>query len=168
MKKSTVFGVCAGFALGAAAAIAGAITFDKIAKEIKGDTDELTFASPEGDNAVTLTFGASQTAKGLTMFKITAVSESKTDTCRLIVFAKKKEEFLQGEWLDNEHFKLRIGSGKRKQCCDVSFEGEEINARYYLMKVDALTLGDTTDSEAEAETEAEVEVELVEAEEVQA
>ena len=41
---------------------------------------------------------------------------------------------MDGEWIDNNHFKLLIGNGKRKQCCDVSFDGEQINALYYLVK----------------------------------
>ena len=102
--------------------------------ESRKDDNPATFVSPDGDNTVELNFGASKTARGLTFVKVNATSENKDDCCKLIMFAKKKDELMDGEWIDNNHFKLLIGSGKRKQCCDVSFDGEQINALYYLVK----------------------------------
>lgn len=134
MKKNVVFGIIAGFAAGVAATVAGTVVVDKIAKEIKSDLSEQKFTSPNGDNTVTLSYGSSKTAKGLAYIKLQATARSKQDTCKLVAFAKKNVAFLSGEWIDNDHFKLLIGSGKRKQCCDVSFDTDKIVAHYYLMK----------------------------------
>ena len=134
MKNKTVFGIIAGVTASVIAGTAVALTTKKIVREIKRDMCDATFVSPDGDNAVELNFGASKTARGLTFIKVNATSENKDDCCKLIVFAKKKDELMDGEWIDNNHFKLLIGSGKRKQCCDVSFDGEQINALYYLVK----------------------------------
>lgn len=134
MKNKTVFGIIAGVTASVMAGTAVALTTKKIVREIKRDMCDATFVSPDGDNAVELNFGASKTARGLTFIKVNATSENKDDCCKLIVFAKKKDELMDGEWIDNNHFKLLIGSGKRKQCCDVSFDGEQINALYYLVK----------------------------------
>ncbi len=129
MKNKAIFGIIAGVAAGAAVAV----TAKKVVKEIKSDLNEATFVSPEGDNMVVLTFGASKTARGLTYIKATATSSAKDDSCKLIAFSKKNS-LMEGEWTDNDHFKLLLGSGKRKQCCDVSFDGEQICALYYLVK----------------------------------
>lgn len=134
MKNKTVFGIIAGVTASVMAGTAVALTTKKIVREIKRDMCDATFVSPDGDNAVELNFGASKTARGLTYIKVNATSENKDDCCKLIVFAKKKDELMDGEWIDNNHFKLLIGNGKRKQCCDVSFDGEQINALYYLVK----------------------------------
>jgi hypothetical protein len=134
MKNKTIFGIIAGVTASVMAGTAVALTTKKIVREIKRDMCDATFVSPDGDNAVELNFGASKTARGLTFVKVNATSENKDDCCKLIVFAKKKDELMDGEWIDNNHFKLLIGSGKRKQCCDVSFDGEQINALYYLVK----------------------------------
>ena len=134
MKNKTVFGIIAGVTASVMAGTAVALTTKKIVREIKRDMCDATFVSPDGDNAVELNFGASKTARGLTFIKVNATSENKDDCCKLIVFAKKKDELMDGEWIDNNHFKLLIGNGKRKQCCDVSFDGEQINALYYLVK----------------------------------
>ena len=134
MKNKTVFGIIAGVTASVMAGTAVALTTKKIVREIKRDMCDATFVSPDGDNAVELNFGASKTARGLTYIKVNATSENKDDCCKLIVFAKKKNELMDGEWIDNNHFKLLIGNGKRKQCCDVSFDGEQINALYYLVK----------------------------------
>ena len=130
MKTKTIVGIIAGVAAGTAVAL----TTKKIVKEIKNDLSDATFMSPNGDNKVALTFGASETARGLTYIKVHATSRTKRDCCEMIAFSKKKDDFLDGEWTDNDHFKLLIGSGKRKQCCDVSFEGKKITAVYYLAK----------------------------------
>lgn len=134
MKNKTIFGIIAGVTASVMAGTAVALTTKKIVREIKRDMCDATFVSPDGDNAIELNFGASKTARGLTFIKVNATSENKDDCCKLIVFAKKKDELMDGEWIDNNHFKLLIGSGKRKQCCDVSFDGEQINALYYLVK----------------------------------
>lgn len=134
MKNKTVFGIIAGVTASVMVGTAVALTTKKIVREIKRDMCDATFVSPDGDNAVELNFGASKTARGLTFIKVNATSDNKDDCCKLIVFAKKKDELMDGEWIDNNHFKLLIGSGKRKQCCDVSFDGEQINALYYLVK----------------------------------
>ena len=130
MKTKTIVGIIAGVAAGTAVAL----TTKKVVKEIKNDLCDATFVSPDGDNTVVLTFGASKTARGLTFIKANAMSSHKDDCCKLIAFANNKGDFLDGEWTDNDHFKLLIGSGKRKQCYDVSFEGEQIVAVYYLVK----------------------------------
>ena len=135
MKKNGLVGLIAGFVTGTAAAVAGTIAVRKVAGEIKDDMGQQIFPSPEGNNLVTLTRGTSETAKGLTLVKLTATSEDKEDECRLKVLTKKGTRFLSGEWLDNDHFQLLIGNGKHKQCCDVSFDGDEIKAHYYLLKV---------------------------------
>ena len=130
MKTKTLVGLIVGVAAGTALAL----TTKKVVNEIKSDLEDATFVSPEGNNTVTLLFGSSKTARGLTFIKVTATSEGKDDCCKLIAFAKRKGELISGEWIDNDHYKLLIGSGKRKQCCDVSFDGEQMRAMYYLVK----------------------------------
>ncbi|MBR6740640.1 MAG: hypothetical protein IKM04_06210 [Clostridia bacterium] len=134
MKKSAIFGMIAGFAVGTASAIAGRKAYDKVSKEIKDDFSDQVFTSPEGNNAVTLSLGSSESARGLTCIKVKATSESIDDECKLIIFTFKKGDIISGEWSDNGNFRLLIGNGKRKQCCDVSFEEDRINALYYLLK----------------------------------
>jgi hypothetical protein len=137
MKKQTVIGICVGVTLGTAAAVAGALAVRKIINEIKTDLNECSFTSPNGDNMVTLTYGSSKFAKGLTFIKVQGSVESGNDDCKLILFAKDSPDLFCGEWKDDEHFRLLVGNGKCKQCCDVSFEGEKIIANYYLRKADA-------------------------------
>ena len=134
MKKKVLAGAIFGFVTGAAAAIAGKMAVDKIVKEIKGELDDESFVSPSGENVVTISCGSSESAKGLTYIKVRASSEAKADTCELIAFARKKATAIVGEWSDEDHFKLLIGNGKRKQCCDVNFDGEQIVAHYYFIK----------------------------------
>ena len=129
MKNKTIFGIIAGVAAGTAVALATR----RIVTEIKSDLCDATFVSPEGDKTVTLTLGASKTARGLTFIKVNATSTAKDDCCKLIAFSGKNA-LIDGNWTDNDHFKLLIGNGKRKQCCDVSFDGEQITALYYLVK----------------------------------
>ena len=135
MKKQTVIGLIVGVTLGTAATIAGIITVRKIVKEIKNDLVEESFISPNGDNLVTLTYGSSDFARGLTFIKVRGMSEGGKDDCKLIAFAKRNAKLFSAEWADNEHFNLVIGNGKVKQHCDVSFEGRKINALYYLHKI---------------------------------
>ena len=127
MKRNFILGMITGVAAGAAAALA----VDKVTKEIKSDLQDHVFPSPEGKNVVTLTCGTSATAKGLTYIRIFATADDK-ETCKLVAFAKKNEEYINGEWLDNDNFKLLIGKGKLKQRCDVSFDGDEISANLYF------------------------------------
>lgn len=136
MNKNTVLGAIAGFAVGATAAIMGKITVDKVVKEIKSEMSEQRFTSPEGDNFVTVSYGSSNTANGLTFIRIKAAFEPDNDdeACKLVMFTKKMPVTLEAQWTDNDNFKLLVGSGKRKQCCDISFEEDGISASYYLTK----------------------------------
>ena len=137
MKKQAVIGICVGVALGTAATVAGVLAVRKIVKEIKADLNECSFTSPNGDNIVTLTYGSSKFAKGLTFIKVQGSVESGNDDCKLVLFAKDSSELFSGEWSDNEHFRLLVGNGKRKQCCDVNFENEKITANYYWRKAES-------------------------------
>lgn len=133
MKKRTKFAMAVGFVAGAAAGAVGAMAYDKIAAEIKSDMREQIFTSPDGNNVVTVSYGSSSTAKGLTYIRVKALSNS-DDDCKLVVFAKKAPKLLNAEWLDNNNFKLFVGNGKHKQCCDVKFEEGNILANYYLVR----------------------------------
>jgi stage V sporulation protein SpoVS len=62
MKNKVAFGAVAGFLVGAAAAVAGAITADKISREMKENIAERDFVSPDGDRVVTLSYGSSKSA----------------------------------------------------------------------------------------------------------
>ena len=129
----TKFAMAVGFVAGAAAGAVGAMAYDKIAAEIKSDMSEQTFTSPEGNNVVTVSYGSSATAKGLTYIRVKALAAD-DDDCKLVVFAKKSPKLLNAEWFDNNHFKLLIGNGKHKQCCDVKFDEANVTANYYLVK----------------------------------
>lgn len=134
MKKNALLGMLAGFLAGTAATVAGAIAANRVAGEIKRDIGERDFVSPNGDRVVTLSYGSSKTAKGLTYIRVKATAAGKEEACEMVILAKKSAAFLSGLWQDNDHFKLLVGSGKRKQCCDVSFDADEITASYYLTK----------------------------------
>lgn len=134
MKNNTAAGLLAGLLIGSAAAVAGAITADKISREMKKDIAERDFVSPDGDRVVTLTFGASRTAKGLAGIKLRASAVGEQSTCEMILFAKKRAAFLSGNWTDNDHFTLLVGTGRRKQCCEISFDETDITANYYFAK----------------------------------
>ena len=136
MKKQTIIGICVGAAIGTAATVAGVLAVRKIIKEIKADLSECSFTSPDGNNVVTLTCGTSKFARGLTFIKVEGSVESGNDNCKLVLFAKDSFELFSGEWLDNDHFRLLVGGGKRKQCCDVRFDDQKIMANYYLRKAD--------------------------------
>ena len=131
MKKSSLIGL----AIGAAVAAFGALAVGKITKEMKEETFEQLFVSPNGDNRVTLACGTSKSANGLTCVKILAESDSSSGKCKLMELAMKNDGMFDASWVDNAHFKLITGKGKRKQCCDVTFEDNNINAVYYLLKV---------------------------------
>ena len=132
MKKNVVFALAAGFVAGAAATIAGTLAGRKIAKEMKEDFTEQVFTSPDGDHKVILTIGSSETAKGLTCVKVNATAAMDDDDCELIIFTRKGDRFLTGEWSENDHFRLLIGNGKHKQCCDVTYDDKNITCNYYL------------------------------------
>lgn len=129
MKKRVLFGI----ALGIAAASAVAVAVSKISNEMKNGFDEEEFDSPFGNNWIKVSFGSSETAKGLACIKIRAETDSNEDVCRLVMLAEK-DAALSYEWEDNEHFKLFVGKGKIKQCCDVVFDIDKITARYYMVK----------------------------------
>ena len=133
MKMRTKFAMAVGFVAGAAAGAVGAMAYDKIAAEIKSDMSEQTFTSPEGNNVVAVSYGSSATAKGLTYIRVKALAAD-NDDCKLVVFAKKSPKLFNAEWFDNNHFKLLIGNGKHKQCCDVKFDEANVTANYYLVK----------------------------------
>ena len=130
MKKSTVFGL----AVGVAAVTAVAVCVNKISGEMKNGFVEEEFDSPFGNNWVKISLASSETAKGLTCIKIQAETDSNEDICKFTTFAKK-DAALSYEWEDNEHFKLFIGSGKRKQCCDIVFDIENITMHVYPVKI---------------------------------
>ena len=136
MKGKSVIGIIAGVAAGVAAAVAGGLATAKVVKEIKNDLNDFCFVSDDGKNVVSLTYGSSDFAKGLTYVQVKASVEDSDLACKMTVFAIKKTEVFNGEWSDNEHFKLLVGGGKRKQCCDVDFSGDEINMYYYVEKTD--------------------------------
>ncbi len=133
MKKKTIFGIAAGILFGTAAAISVKTAVDKISKEMKNNFAEEEFDSPFGDNWIKVSMGSSETAKGLTCIRVQAETDRNEDCCKLVLFAKKDAD-ISYEWEDNEHFKLFVGSGKTKQCCDVEFSVAEITARYYPIK----------------------------------
>ena len=134
MKLRTKFAVAVGFLAGTAAGIAGTMVYNKVSGEIKNDMREQVFTSPDGNNIVTVSYGSSSSAKGLTYIKVKALASTKEDDCKLVAFAKKSPKLLSAEWFDNNHFKLLIGEGKHKQCCDVKFEEANILANYYLVR----------------------------------
>ena len=142
MKKQKLIGVGLGISLGAAAAIAGR----KVVNEIKTDLNECSFISPNGENAVTLTYGSSKFAKGLTFIKVKGSFISGGDECKLVLFAKNGVKLFNCEWKDDEHFVLLVGTGKCKQCCDVSFKDEKIIANYYLIKDEDTAEDEDTDN----------------------
>ena len=136
--KNVLSAAFAGFVAGAvgAAAVVGVKTVvDKVKGEIKADTNEQCFISPDGNNRVVLTCGASESAKGLARIKVVASSDDRGKDCKLSAFAMKKEEMFISEWKDNDRFVLLIGGGKIRRCCDVRFKNNRIMILYYLRSV---------------------------------
>ena len=132
MDKKVVIGIAAGvagLATGAAITLAIKRNFDKLFGEMQDDVNEQIFASPDGNNSVKVLYGSSKTAKGMALISVAAKSEK--DDCILLALARKGENLLAGEWSDNDHFQLLIGSCTSKQRCDVSFD-EKITINYYL------------------------------------
>ena len=161
-KKSGLVGLIAGIAGGVAAAVAGGLATAKVVKEIKEDLGDYRFASEDGKNVVTLTYGSSDFAKGLTYVQVRAFVEESDLDCKMVVFAIKNTEIFNGEWEDGEHFKLSVGGGKRRQCCEVDFSNDEINMYYYIEKTpveDVIECEVADDDEIEAAEEAAVEAE---------
>ena len=162
MKTKGLIGLIAGLAAGAAAAVAGGLATAKVVKEIKADLGDYRFASEDGKNVVTLTYGSSDFAKGLTYVQVRAFVEESDLDCKMVVFAIKSTEIFNGEWEDGEHFKLSVGGGKRRQCCEVDFSNEEINMYYYVEKApteDVIECEVADDAEIEAAEEAAIEAE---------
>ena len=157
MKKKGLIGLVVGLAAGAAAAVAGGLATAKVVKEIKADLGDCRFASEDGKNVVTLTYGSSDFAKGLTYVQVRAFVEESDLDCKMVVFAIKKTDIFDGQLEDNEHFKLLVGSGKRKQCCEIDFSGDEINMYYYIEKApveEVIECEAADDEEIEAAQEA--------------
>ena len=134
MKNKVALGAIIGFAAGAAAAITGKMAVDKVAGEIKSEMSEQSFTSPNSENLVTVSYGSSKSAKGLTFIRVRAYVESGEDECKLFMFSRKMPRVLDAQWEGNDHFKLLVGNGKRRQCCDVTFDEKNITAVYYLVK----------------------------------
>lgn len=134
MKKQGIIGLVVGVTAGVAAAVAGGLCTAKVVKEIKSDLKDNELVSPDGNNVVTLSCGVSSFAKGLALIKVNAKSGEKEDECRFSFLAGKSASGLNYEWKDNDHFELTVGEGKLQQCCDVSFENDEIVIMYFMQK----------------------------------
>ena len=140
MDKRIAIGIAAGvasltgIAVGAAVTLAVKKNFGKLFGEMQDDATEQVFTSPNGDNSVKVLYGASKTAKGMALVSVTATSKENTYT--LLDLARKGDNLLAGEWVDNDHFQLLIGSCSQKQCCDVSFD-EKITIDYSLKRIPA-------------------------------
>lgn len=137
MDKKVAIGIAAasvaGLATGAAIAFAVKKGFDTIFGEMQDDVSEQIFTSPDGNNSVRILFGASKTAKKMALVSVTAKSEK--DDCILLALARRGDNLLAGEWIDNNNFQLLIGSCSQKQCCDVNFGDEKIVMNYYLKRI---------------------------------
>ncbi|MGM9644538.1 MAG: hypothetical protein ACI3X1_05565 [Eubacteriales bacterium] len=131
-NKKGIAGMVIGITTGALAAASACLATIKIVQEIKKDNQETTMVSPNDKNFVTVRCGSSHFANGLTLIHVKA--ENENDNCELSFLAGKSANSISFNWEDDDHFSLYIGDGKTKKCCDVSFEGEEINMEYYLKK----------------------------------
>ena len=136
MKNQGILGIMVGVAAGVAAAVAGGLATAKVVKEIKSDLKSVDFASPNGDNIVSLKLGSSEFARGLSYVKVEAKIEDGEDSCDFVMLAGKNAGGLSCEWTDNEHCIVMIGEGKHKQRCDVDFTGEDIVISYYVQKTE--------------------------------
>lgn len=133
MKKCTAAGIAAGIILGTAAAVAVKKLVDKISDEIKNDLIQREFLSPFGGNQVDFSYGSSETAKDLAIIKLRAETDMNEDVCKFLMLSKK-DDAVSYEWSDNDHFRLLVGNGKHRQCCDVTFETEKITMVYCIVK----------------------------------
>ncbi len=122
----------AGIATGAAIALAVKKNFNKIFGEMQDDASEQIFTSPDGNNSVRVLFGSSKTANQMALVSVTAKSDE--DSYTLLALARKGGNLLAGEWADNNHFRLLIGSCSKKQCCDVVFD-DKIAISYSLKRI---------------------------------
>ena len=127
-----IAGMVIGITTGVIAAASACFATVKIVQEIKKDSQETTMVSPNEKNFVTVKCGSSRLANGLTLINVKA--ENENDTCEISFLAGKSANRISFNWKDDDHFSLYIGDGKTKKCCDISFEGEEINMVYYFKK----------------------------------
>ena len=135
MDKKVVIGIAAGvagLATGAAITLAIKRNFDKLFGEMQDDVSEEIFTSPDGNNSIRVLFGASKTAKKMALVSITAKNEEKD--CVMLALARRGDNLLSGEWIDNDHFELLLGSSSKKQCCEVTFDND-ITMNYYLTRI---------------------------------
>lgn len=135
MDKKVAIGIAAGvagLATGAAITLAIKRNFDKLFGEMQDDVSEEIFTSPDGNNSVRVLFGASKTAKKMALVSITAKNEEKD--CVMLALARRGDNLLSGEWIDNDHFELLLGSSSKKQCCEVTFDND-ITMNYYLTRI---------------------------------
>lgn len=135
MDKKVAIGIAAGvagLATGAAITLAIKRNFDKLFGEMQDDVSEEIFTSPDGNNSVRVLFGASKTAKKMALVSITAKNEEKD--CVMLALARRGDNLLSGEWIDNDHFELLLGSSSKKQCCEVAFDND-ITMNYYLTRI---------------------------------
>ena len=135
MNKKVAIGIAAGvagLATGAAITLAIKRNFDKLFGEMQDDVSEEIFTSPDGNNSVRVLFGASKTAKKMALVSITARNEEKD--CMMLALARRGDNLLSGEWIDNDHFELLLGSSSKKQCCEVTFDND-ITMNYYLTRI---------------------------------
>ena len=99
---------------------------------MQDDATEQIFTSPDGKNSVRVLFGASKTAKKMALVSVTAKTED--SDCILLALARRGDNLLAGEWTDDNHFQLLIGSCSKKQCCEVAFDND-ITMNYYLKRI---------------------------------
>ena len=158
MRKNSIVGLVAGLAAGTAVAVAGGMAVARVIKEMKSDPQEMKILSPDGNHSVTLSLGVSAFGKGLTLVRVIAETESGEDECKFSFVVGKEAKNMQYQWVDNDNFELTAGKGLLQQCCDVSFEGEEINIVYYWHKIVKAEVNHSADEEVAEET-----VEAVEA-----
>ncbi len=129
-----IAGMVIGITTGALAAAAAGFAAVKVVQEIKNDNQETTMVSPNEKNFVTVRCGSSHLAKGLTLIKIKA--ENDKDSCELSFFTGKSANKISFNWKDDDNFMFYLGEGKSRKCCDISFEGEDIEINYHLKKAD--------------------------------
>ena len=132
-SKNGVLGLILGIGAGVAAAAAGFLAANKVAKEINEDSQSMTIVSPNEKNFVTITCGSSPFAKGLTLIKIEA--ENEEDECTLN-FLTGRSCNISFEWKTDDNLEILVNSGKTTKVCDVNFEGKEIAIVLYVKKDD--------------------------------
>ena len=123
----------AGIAMGSALVLVVKKNFRKLFGEMQNDVSEQVFTSPDGNHVVKVLYGASETANGMALVSVTAISENDTDT--LLTLERKSNNLLAGEWSDNNNFRLLIGSCSKKQCYDITFGEKKIRSSYYLRRI---------------------------------